>query len=115
MTMSVGATAETLQRNCDGLVCLITDERSLVGCNMLGWMEHHSKYGMKNSKEWGCLLAVIFLADDIQHPPHPHPPSLWLPNSQVYKCNSSKPASIKGSTAWQSFKMVVTLDKGRFR
>ncbi len=47
MSPPVGAAAEKLQENFKGLQCLIIDERSLVGCNMLGWMEFHSEFAKK--------------------------------------------------------------------
>ena len=101
MSSPVGQTAETLQRNCDGLVCLITDERSLVGCNTLGWMEYHCQFGLMIQKDWGGIPVVVFTGDDIQLPP--------VCDSPVYKCNSTRPASMRGGTLWGSFKTVVTL------
>ena len=103
MTAPVGTTAEKLQKNCEGLVCLLVDERSLVGCNLLGWMEYHCQCGMKTDKPWGDLPVVVFLGDDIQLPP--------VCDSPVYRCNSSKPASMRGALLWQSFNTVVTLTK----
>ncbi|CAG2201823.1 unnamed protein product [Mytilus edulis] len=35
-----GSTGEILQKNCEGLKVLIVDERSLIGCTTLGWMEY---------------------------------------------------------------------------
>jgi hypothetical protein len=34
-----GTVGETLQKNCQGLKVLLVDERSLIGCTNLGWME----------------------------------------------------------------------------
>jgi hypothetical protein len=101
MTAPVGTTAEKLQKNCESLVCLLIDERSLVGCNLLGWMEYHSQCGMKTDKDWGGLPVVVFLGDDIQLPP--------VCDSPVYNCNSSKPASMRGALLWKAFDTVVTL------
>ena len=101
-TAPVGTTAEKLQKNCEGLVCLLVNERSLVGCNLLGWMEYHCQCGMKTDKPWGGLPVVVFL-DDIQLPP--------VYDSPVYRCNSSKPASMRDALPWQSFNTVVTLTK----
>ena len=101
-TAPVGTTAEKLQKNSEGLVCLLVDERSLVGCNLLGWMEYRCQCGMKTDKPWGGMPVVVFL-DDIQLPP--------VYDSPVYWCNSSKPASMRGALLWQSFNPVVTLTK----
>jgi hypothetical protein len=101
MTSPTGTTAAVLQINCDGLVCLITDERSLVGCNTLGWCEHHCQFGLKSNKEWGGLPVVVYTGDDIQLPP--------VCDSPPYKCTSTKPASMRGHHLWKSFTTVVTL------
>ena len=65
-----GTRAETLQQNCENLNALIIDERSLVGCTTLGWMEFLRRHGMKNSlSSWGVLPVVVVLGDDVQLPP----------------------------------------------
>ena len=100
-----GSTAETLQKNCDGIAALLVDERSLIGCTNLGWMEFHSRFGMnkglKSSESWGGLPVVVFFGDDVQLPP--------VCDFPVYKCESRSPAAIHGSLVWQEFNTAVTL------
>ena len=40
-----GNTGEILQKNCEGLQVLLVDERSLIGCSNLGWMEFMCRCG----------------------------------------------------------------------
>ena len=102
-----GVAAEQLQRNCDGVHVLLIDERSLVGCNTLGWMEFMARYGMtngeKSSLSWGGLPVVVFLGDDVQLPP--------VCDTPVYKIPSSSPASLHGSLVWKEFNSAVFLSK----
>ena len=103
MSFPTGPKAEQLQENCEGLVCLLIDERSLVGCNLLGWMEFHCQCGLKSKKSWGGLPVVVFLGDDIQLPP--------VCDSPVYNCKSTKPVDMRGSLLWQEFQYAVTLNQ----
>ena len=107
MSPPTGATGEILQKNCENLQCLLVDERSLIGCTTLGWMEFHARCGMNRGKsshkEWGGLPVVVFFGDDIQLPP--------VCDSPVYMCNSKKPAAIRGALIWKTFDCVVTLNK----
>jgi hypothetical protein len=45
MTPPDGSLGETLQDNCSELHAILVDERSLIGCNTLGWMECHCRCG----------------------------------------------------------------------
>jgi hypothetical protein len=59
-----------LQTNSQGLKVLLVDERSLIGCTNLGWMEFMCKSEMGvESKSWGGLPVVVLLGDDVQLPP----------------------------------------------
>ena len=68
-----GSLGDNLQRNCEGVHVLLVDERSMIGCTTLGWIEFMCKYGMKNrlknSASWGGIPVVVFLGDDVQLPP----------------------------------------------
>ena len=101
MSPPVGSTGERLQQNCEGLICLLVDERSLVGCSLLGWMEYHSQCGLKNNMEWGGVPVVVFFGDDIQLPS--------VCDSPVYLCCSSKPAAMRGALIWKGFDTAVEL------
>ena len=101
MSPPVGLTAEKLQSNCEDLQCLIIDERSLVGCNLLGWLEYHLQIGKKSDQLWADLPAIIFLGDDIHLPP--------VLDCPTYNCTSSCPASVRGAMLWKEFDVVVTL------
>lgn len=105
MTPPMGTNAHELQKNCDGLLCLIVDERSLVGSKTLGWMEFHCRYGANKGKnymeQWGGIPVIIFLGDDIQLPP--------VCDSPVYCCKSKVPAAMHGALVWQDFKNAVEL------
>lgn len=46
MTPPIGSTLSKLQSDCEGVKVLLVDERSLVGCSTLGWMEYMCRYGM---------------------------------------------------------------------
>ena len=75
MSVPDGLLGEALQRNCEAVIALFVDERSLVGCNTLGWMEFNSRCGMNNvsnfSELWGGI-PLVFIGDDVQLPPiHP--------------------------------------------
>ena len=97
-----GLIGQQLQNNCNGMVALFVDERSLVGCTTLGWMEFHCRYGMKNeSSDWGGLPVVVFLGDDVQLPP--------VCDSPVYHCKSKFPAAMHGAFIWKSFNTAVHL------
>ena len=57
-----GVMGVNLQKNCEGLLCLIVDERYMVGSNTLGWMEYMIRHGMKNASEpWGGIPAIFSL------------------------------------------------------
>ena len=103
MSNPSGQTALTLQDNCDGLMCLITDELSLVGCNTLGWMEFHCQFGLKNTHDWGGIPVVIMTGDNVQLPP--------VCDSPPYHCKSSKSAAIRGYSIWKLFTSVVNLQQ----
>jgi hypothetical protein len=48
------------------LKVLLVDERSMIGCINLDWMEFMCKSGMEvESKSWGGLPVVVFLGDDV--------------------------------------------------
>jgi hypothetical protein len=100
-----GPSGEKLQQNCDGIVALLVDERSLIGCSLLGWTEFMCRYGMNrgnnSSKPWGNIPVVVFLGDDVQLPP--------VCDSPVYNCKSTIPAAIHGSLIWKDFNQAVTL------
>jgi hypothetical protein len=75
MTPPDGSLGETLQDNCSELHTILVDERSLIGCNTLGWMEFHCRCGTGISdKSWGGIPVVVFLGDDVQLPPVFHVP-----------------------------------------
>ncbi|XP_061185108.1 uncharacterized protein LOC133193154 [Saccostrea echinata] len=105
MTPPVGTTLSKLQSDCEKLVALFVDERSLVGCCTLGWMEYFCRYSMNmgsmSSSSWDGLSVVVFLGDDVQLPP--------VCDSPVYNCKSTKPASLHGALVWKEFQTVVTL------
>ncbi|XP_056017318.1 ATP-dependent DNA helicase PIF1-like [Ostrea edulis] len=105
MTPPVGNTLSKLQNNCEGVVVLLVDERSLVGCCTLGWMEYMCRYAMNSgsfsSSSWGGLPVVVFLGDDVQLPP--------VCGSPVYNCKSNKSASLHGALVWKEFNVAITL------
>ncbi|XP_033726129.1 uncharacterized protein LOC117315835 [Pecten maximus] len=101
MTLPTGHTAESLQENCDGLKVLLVDERSLIGCSTLGWMEFNCRFGMKSDSNWGGLPVVVLLGDDVQLSP--------VLDSPLYKPNANCPAAMHGSLVWQDFNTAVTL------
>ena len=101
MTPPHGAKGEQLQENCTNLVALIVDERSLVGCNTLGWMEFHTRFGLRGAQTWGGLPVVVFLGDDVQLPP--------VCDSPVFSSVVKSQASIHGSLTWKEFDRVVEL------
>lgn len=105
MTPPIGSTLSKLQSDCEGEKVLLVDERSLVGCSTLGWMEYMCRYGMNkglmSSSSWGGLPVVVFLGDDIQLPP--------VCDSPVYNCKSTKPSSLHGALVWKEFVTAVTL------
>ena len=105
MSPPIGMCGEALQKNCSDLVCILVDERSMVGCCTLGWMEYHTRCGIPehSEEEWGGIPVVVFLGDDIQLPP--------VCDSPVYLCKSKKPASLRGALVWQIFTRVVCLTK----
>ena len=100
-----GSAGANLQNNCEGVVALLVDERSLIGSTNLGWMEHHSRFamekGLKSSESWGGLPVVVFLGDDVQLPP--------VCDFPVYKCESRSPAAMHGCLVWKEFDTAVTL------
>ena len=100
-----GKSAEILQQNCEDLQVLLVDERSLIGCRTLGWMEFMCRFGKNNSKDsnmsWGGLPVVVFFGDDVQLPP--------VLDSPLYCPNSKCPAALHGSLVWQEFSKAVTL------
>jgi hypothetical protein len=66
------------KKNCQGLKVLLVDERSLIGCTNLGWMEFMCKSGTGvESKSCGGLPVVVFLGDDVQLPPVVTP-DIWF-------------------------------------
>lgn len=99
MTPPIGSTLSKLQSDCEGVKVLLVDERSLVGCSTLGWMEYMCRYGMNkglmSSSSWGGLPVVVFLGDDIQLPP--------VCDSPVYNCKSTQPSSLHGALVWKEF------------
>jgi hypothetical protein len=68
------------------LKVLLVDERSLIGCTNLGWMEFMCKSGTGvESKSWGGLpVVVVVLGDDVQLPP--------VLDYPVYKCYAKSQA-----------------------
>ena len=107
MTRPDGNAGEELQANLEGLTCILVDERSLVGCNLLSWMEFHCRCGMANgaqsSTEWGGLPVVVFFGDDVQLPP--------VCDAPLYKCNSKSANTMRGHLCWKKFNTVVHLSK----
>ena len=105
MTCPDGIIGAALQKNCEGLLALLIDERSLVGCRTLGWMEFMCSNGMNrdsnSSFSWGGLPVVVFLGDDVQLPP--------VCDSPVYFSKSTIPAAMHGSLVWKEFNTAVTL------
>ena len=69
MIVPVGEKGQFLQTALRETKCLLIDERSLVGCRVLGWMEHHVKHGKMSEEAWGGMPAIVFLGDDVQLPP----------------------------------------------
>jgi hypothetical protein len=100
-----GCIGASLQRNCESLVALLVDERSLVGSTTLGWMEFLCSYGIdkgsKSKTSWGGLPVVVFLGDDVQLPP--------VCDSPVYRCKSTIPAAMHGALVWKEFTTAITL------
>ena len=97
-----GTKGEVIQENCKDLISLIVDERSLVGCTTLGWMEFYCRYGMNNpTLSWGGIPIIIFLGDDVQLPP--------VCDTPVYVHKSKIPAGIHGALVWQSFDQAIEL------
>ena len=100
-----GSVGANLQKNCEGVVAFLVDERSLIGSTNLGWMEYRSRFamnkGLKSSESWGGLPVVVFLGDDVQLPP--------VCDFPVYKCDSLSPAAMHGCLVWQEFDTAVTL------
>ena len=91
-----------MQKNCQGLKVLLVDERSLIGCTNLGWMEFMCQSGTGvESKSWGGLPVVVVLGDDVQLPP--------VLDCPVYKCNAKSQASMHGSLIWKEFNAAVLL------
>ena len=102
MSVPNGAMGIQLQENCQGLVALLVDERSMVGCMTLGWMEFHCRYALNSTNiSWGGLPVVAFLGDDVQLPP--------VCDSPVYYCSSKIPAALHGAIVWKEFDTVVHL------
>ena len=102
MTAPKGNTGESLQNNCEDLKVLLVDERSLIGCTTLGWMEFLCSFGMKcTDSSWGGLPVVVFFGDDVQLPP--------VLDSPLYNPNTKCPAGIHGTLVWTEFQKAVTL------
>lgn len=60
-----GTTGKNLQKKCEGLKTLLVDERSLIGCTTLGWMEFMCRSGVNKGKNamssWGGIPVVVFI------------------------------------------------------
>ena len=64
-----GVKGEALQKNCSNLGALPFDERPLVGCTKLGWMEFLFKQGKKSCElSWGGIPTVVLFGDGVQLP-----------------------------------------------
>ena len=98
-----GDAAIFLQTALDGLKVLLVDERSLVGARVMGWMEHHLKFGLENDEDWGGLPVVCFLGDGKQLPA--------VCDSPVYSYTGKAIASSRGAFLWRAFSTVVELKK----
>ena len=98
-----GDAAIFLQTALDGLKVLLVDERSLVGARVMGWMEHHLKFGLKIDADWGGVPVVIFLGDGKQLPA--------VCDSPVYSYTGKAIASSRGAFLWRAFTTVVELKK----
>ena len=98
-----GSLGENLQKSCQGLHALLIDERSMIGCTTLGWMEYQCHYAVKEKSElsWGGIPVVVFLGDDVQLPP--------VCDSPVYNCQLQNPAAMHGVLVWKEFTTAVTL------
>ena len=106
MTARDGSAGKALQENCKGLLSLLVDERSLVGCSTLGWMEYLCSTAVRidPSVHWGGLPVVVFFGDDVQLPP--------VCDRPVYNVgNTTDQASIHGALIWKEFKEAVILRK----
>ena len=105
MIPPVGSLGDALQKNCDGLIALLVDERSLIGATTLGWMEFMCRCGVTRGQEssslWGGLPVVVFLGDDVQLPP--------VCDSPVYFCRNPSPAAMHGAMVWKTFDQAVIL------
>ena len=57
-----GSLGENLQKSCQGLHALLIDERSVIGCTTLDWMEYQCHYAVKEKSElsWGGIPVVNF-------------------------------------------------------
>ena len=68
------------KKSCQGLHALLIDERSMIGCTKLGWMEYQCHYAVKEKSElsWVGIPIVVVLGDDVQLPP--------VSDSPVYNC-----------------------------
>ena len=100
-----GTLGESLQNNLDGVEVLLIDERSMIGCTTLGWMEYLCRCGLEKginaSKSWGGIPVVAFFGDDAQLPP--------VCDSPVYNCKNKSTAAIHGAMVWKEFSKAVTL------
>ena len=102
MTVPEGQKALRLQENCERLKCLMIDERSLVGCKVMGWAEFNLGFGMKCQDPWGNIPVCILLGDDIQLPP--------VLDFPVYLVSENpKPAAMRGSLVFMEFTEVIEL------
>ena len=101
-----GTVGVEIQKNCEGLEALIVDERSMVGCRLLGYMEHHCTFGVRGNEvttsvSWGGIPVVIFLGDDVQLPP--------VCDTPVYMDTAKGQAAMHGSLIWKDFTTALEL------
>ena len=104
MSPPQGTRSGQLQDNLDSIQCLHIDDRSLVGCPTLGWMEYLCTYGKANiSTEWGGIPVLTTYGDDGQLPP--------VCDSPVYIGKTSTSAGLHGTKVWEGFDSVACLQK----
>ena len=103
MSPPSGVAGVNLQKNLAGTLVLLIDERSLIGCNLLGWMEYHCRCGLNSEKSWGGIPVVVFLGDDVQLPP--------VCDTPVYVGSSKFPASQRGTAVWKEFDHAIQLQQ----
>ena len=105
LTVPTGPLLEKIQRKCEHLKVLVSDERSMFGRSTMGWMEQHARYAINkrtNADElWGGIPVAVFMGDDIQLPP--------VCDTPVYISDCRNVPSHHGRLVWTMFYSAVEL------